>query len=113
MRPMSGIAPRLRFRRTTPSNQSGHALLSLTCSTPWVCSRMNRSTSACFVRRAFGSFGFPISRKKKTPSHGMKKIASSHAMPAVGRRFRGTTTTATMRTTMSAIRTSRAMTAVI
>ena len=99
--PMSGIEPRLRFSRTMPSNHAGHWVGSLTRSMPCVESRMYRSTSACFSRRCLGSFGLPMSRKKKTPRNGMKKMARSQAMPAVGRRLRGTTMTAMMRTTRS------------
>jgi hypothetical protein len=53
--------------------------------------------SYCFRRRTRGSFGLPMSRKTMTPRYGMRKMASNQAIPAVGRRLRGTTMTAMTR----------------
>ena len=73
------------------SSQGAHELRSDTRSTAGRVSLIIRSISACLSRRFFGSFALPRIRKNRMPTKGMKKMASSHAIAAVGFRSRGMT----------------------
>jgi hypothetical protein len=86
---------------TSPGSQAGQLALSRTAVSPGTPEAMISLMRSCLSRRDFGSFGLPMSRNRKTPMYGMKKIASSHAIAAVGFRLRGTTIKAVTRTTRS------------
>src|SRR5690554_4395810 len=55
---------------------------------------MNRLISACFLRRLRGSLVLPISRNRRNPKYGMRKMTRSQAMAVCGLRLIGTISSA-------------------
>ena len=77
------------FCSTTRWNQRGSARSGFAKSVSATRSRMRASMRACSSIRDFGSLMLPITRNRMMPTNGMRKIASSQAMAAVGLRCRG------------------------
>ena len=91
----TGSAPRLRFSVATEATYAGPSSSLPMVGVPAVLSATSSLISACFAVRLRSSRVLPSTRKRASPANGMIRINSSQAMPLEGRRFLGTTPSAT------------------